>query len=368
MATPPALAALALLLLMAAGAAPGALAVGVTPVEKVITLLEDLKAEVEGEGTAEAATYDEFACFCKTSTGTKSSSITSGRDNIDAYSARIADKTESMEAKEAELQERKAKQEQLALEIREAETRCAKQKAEYEAAAADLAKAVASLEKAVKAMEDSQPAALIAVRSSVERSLALADVMGLLLKPKRQAVSAFLQQAAERTVAKARAKEEPVDATYQYHSQGIIDTLNKLLADFREEKSTLDTEWSKQEATCTATIESLEEEHTNNGQAMDDLDGEIDTLKGEIATEREALISAEAMLKDDQTYLKDLTERCESRAKDWDQRSELRAGEISALAGALELLKANVSALDTEVNKRALLQRSPPAAAAAAAA
>ena len=39
----------------------------VTPVEKVINLLEGMKTEVEKEGKAEAISYQKFACFCKDS-------------------------------------------------------------------------------------------------------------------------------------------------------------------------------------------------------------------------------------------------------------------------------------------------------------
>mmetsp|Transcript_74106 Transcript_74106/g.195328 ORF Transcript_74106/g.195328 Transcript_74106/m.195328 type:complete len:226 (+) Transcript_74106:324-1001(+) len=42
--------------------------------------------------------------------------------------------------------------------------------------------------------------------------------------------------------------------------------------------------------------------------------------------------------------------------------SSLRNDELTALAGALEILKGKVSGLDTEVNRRALLQRAAPAA------
>jgi len=73
-------------------------------------------------------------------------------------------------------------------------------------------------------------------------------------------------------------------------------------------------------------------------------------------------VLAEGVLKDDQLYLKDLTTRCETRAKDWDQRSKLRDGELTALTGALTILRdkkidgQTVSDLDSSANKRALAQ------------
>mmetsp|Transcript_26435 Transcript_26435/g.75672 ORF Transcript_26435/g.75672 Transcript_26435/m.75672 type:complete len:727 (-) Transcript_26435:62-2242(-) len=327
----------------------------VTPVEKVITLIEDLKTEVETEGVAEATTYDSFACFCKDTTSSKSQSITGGRDNIDLLSADIADKTAKKEEKDAELAKRKSDQEELATDLQTTETHFQKEQAVYEASEADLSKAISSLDNAIKAMEKSKPASasLMSIRESVERSLALADIMNLISEPKHKAVSAFLQTGT--TV-------DPVDPTYKYHSHGIIETLDKLLTDFRAEKTQLGDDWAVAKKTFENTITDLSKKMDENKQAMDELKTDVETLTGDIAKNREELVDAEAVLKDDQLYLKDLTEQCEARAKDWDQRSSLRNDELTALAGALEILKGKVSVLDTEVNKRALLQRAAPAA------
>jgi len=324
-------------------------------VSKVITLLQDLKAEVEQEGKDEASQYDSFACFCKTTTMEKSSSITTGRDTIDTLSTSIQEKTALKENKETELKERKQDAEAWNKELTETQARFEKARAEYEATAADLSKAISSLDNAVSAMEASKPVSLVGVREVVERMLASTRSLGVISDAKRKAATQMLQ-----------AKVDPADPTYQYKSQGIIDTLTGLLKDFRAEKDELETEWGKAKTNFEDTISNLEEKIRLNGEAMDLLEGDIETLRVDIATARGDLVSAEALLKDDQLYLKDLTQMCEDRAKDWDQRSQTRADEIAALTEALDVLQSRVSGLDTEVNKRALLQAGMAKAAQAA--
>ena len=49
-------------------------------VNKVITMLDDLSAQVLAEGEKEAASYNKFACFCKDATAEKKEAIKKGTD------------------------------------------------------------------------------------------------------------------------------------------------------------------------------------------------------------------------------------------------------------------------------------------------
>merc|ERR1719316_24771 len=64
-----------------------------------------------------------------------------------------------------------------------------------------------------------------------------------------------------------------------------------------------------------------------------------------IATTTEELTEEKAQLNDNNLYLKDITATCEMKAKEWDQRSVSRAGEIEAILKALEILKGTVQGL-----------------------
>merc|ERR1719284_1716966 len=56
---------------------------------KVVTMLEDLTKQVLAEGEKEAATYNKFACFCKTTMKEKQEAIKKGKDDKASLSAAI---------------------------------------------------------------------------------------------------------------------------------------------------------------------------------------------------------------------------------------------------------------------------------------
>merc|ERR1719262_2133690 len=67
--------------------------------------------------------------------------------------------------------------------------------------------------------------------------------------------------------------------------------------------------------------------------------------------------------------MKDLTAKCELKAKEFDQRSKCRADELAALSKALAVMTERVKVKSDQANKRALVQHdgsyiAPDAAAA----
>jgi DNA repair exonuclease SbcCD ATPase subunit len=318
----------------------------VTPIEKVITLIEDIKTEVEEDGKAEAEAYDKFACFCKDTTMDKSKSVNKGHETIESESASIAEKTASRNEDISELQERKTKQEQMKQELTETKNRFAKETAEYEVAAADLSKAISDLKNAIKALEDSKPASLLSIRATLVKTFQIAQAQGLLKTPKHKAVAALFQQSSG---------VDPADPEYGYHSDDIIEVCQNLLKEYRAAKKDLDDEWAKTEKAFTEKIAALEKEIAANKAAMEALEKRIAKLAEEIAKHREDLVLAKNQMEDDELYIKDLTKRCEDRSHDYDQRSFMRADELKALTEALEVLKGEVEERANEVNVRAML-------------
>lgn len=314
----------------------------VTPLEKVITLLEDLKKDIEDEAKEEAKTYDKFACFCKDTTTEKSDAIKEGYTVIDDQTAIIEEKTAEQEKKTRELKEFQKRADEIAAEIKKEEAARAKEKAEFEAIIADLELALRQMEKAIEVLESSKPS-LLEVKETIRKSLVFADALGLASKHVHN-INAFLQGTEE-------SSEDP-PGEYEFKSDGIIDAIKDLEKEMKEHKEEKEKEEEKAAKAHEKLMEEKNEMLKTQEEGIKECEEAIDKCKEAISEAEIELGNAEAEMKDNQLYLKDLTERCESKAKTWDQRSKMRADEVEALTKALETLK------DDKIKeaKRALLQ------------
>jgi hypothetical protein len=318
----------------------------VSPIEKVIELLDDLIQTVQSEAKEEATVYDEFACFCKDNTKKKSDLIEKGQTTIDEESATIAENTAGLAEKEDELADLIKQIDALTTEMAEARAQREKEAAEAAKVIADLEFACESLAKAIEALEASKPAELIEIKKVIRRSLALAEVLGMDMGPKRKrAINALLQVD----------QPEAPEGDYEFHSQGIIDILKDLDTKFNEDREEKITEEEKAKKAHEDLMEEKEEAKKTAEEGRDKAKEAIADHKAKIAEAKQSLTDAEAALKDDQLYLKDLTERCELKAREWDQRSTARADELTALQAALKVIKGG--AQEVEAARALLLEK-----------
>merc|ERR1719487_2585282 len=307
---------------------------GESPVAKVVKLLEDLKKEVESEGTKEATAYGKYACFCKDTTKTKSTSITDGQDKIEGLSADIVDNTASKEGRQTEIKNRKASHEQLGSDLDATVARCSTSQAEYEAGSADMTKAIESLNKAIKAMNEKKgKMSAVAKAATVKLGLAVAKVK---LDKK---------------------KLDPSDPAYKYHSKEINEILAKVLKDFTDKKQDIEDKWTKTSKACTEEKDGLNKQMKDNLDAITTAEEKVEELSKLIAKDRGDLVKAQETMQEDEVYLKDLTAQCEAKATDYDQRAQMRNDEIGALSQALKIIGNKVESADKDVNKRAFVQK-----------
>merc|ERR1719247_3176650 len=160
----------------------------------------------------------------------------------------------------------------------------------------DMNKAVSSLERAIETLKSSgDSTAFVQVQSLVRTGLLMADALGLGKKSNKKVITALLSQ-----------PDEP-ESDYELAMQAKLDVLKQ----------------------AQLSLENAQKDRAKTTEA--------------IATANEDLTATNAQLNDDRVYLKDLTAKCETKAKEWDQRSAMRADELAALTQALAVLESTVA-------------------------
>merc|ERR1719454_2834234 len=125
----------------------------VTPVQKVIQMVEELQAKVSAEGKAEAETYDKFACFCKTKTDEKVKAIAEEEQTVKDLQAEITSLSADRDTLDQNIQDLTTEIAQYEEDIKTSAAVRAEEKATFEAALLDVSKSVVQLEKAVDTLK-----------------------------------------------------------------------------------------------------------------------------------------------------------------------------------------------------------------------
>jgi len=304
-------------------------------VNKVITMLEDLQAQVLHEGEKEAASYNEFSCFCKDMTTEKSDAITKGTDDKTSISTTVADLNERRDEYDASIAEFTTAIEEAEGEMNTSEKERKATLTVYEKNEADLSGALEALKNAIEVLKASKKPSLAQVQSvakTVRAATLMADALGLGGAETQRVAAMFLQQ------------DPSVDMEdYKFKSGSVIETLETLQGDFRAQKNELDSAEVKSVAEFDAFMQEKGDFVQAKTNAMDDTKKEKDKTAESIALSTEQLTTVAADLLDNQQYLKELSELCSNKAKTWDQRTQVRSDELSALTAATTIIKESVA-------------------------
>jgi len=310
----------------------------VTPVQKVIQMVEELQAKVSEEGKAEAATYDKFACFCKSKTDEKVKAIAEEEQTVKDLQTEFTTLSADRDTLDQNIQDLTTEIADLEEDIKTAAEVRAEEKATFEAALLDVTKSVTQLEKAVETLKasallqgKSSTKALAHVQGLMKTAVNMADAMGLV--EDNSGLFAFMQQPVT---------DVPV-ADYSFHAGDIVGTVEKLLKGFRDKKVELETTEAKAVSDFERGQQSRKHMLKAAKESLDEKNKERTMTTESIATTQSDMTNMNAVLNDDRTYLKDLTIKCELKAKQWDQRSSMRSAELSAITQALTVLQGQVA-------------------------
>lgn len=347
-------------------------------IKKVVTLLEDMKAQVEKEAVADKKAYDAFACWCETAEGEKTQAVEDAKtkiEDLEAFLEEAAATKAQLKTEIGELAQDIAQDQdslQTANGLREKEhAEFLVDEADSKDALASLGSALATLEKVAmlqrKGHSNSSPEVkplLLQVRHVVGGVMKrtgqfqdamqrdLWDVMGSLPEsnsflPRKG--SALAQQKLlpwETTEEEDGAAAKPNGAegaaagakSYNSASGQIVGILSEMKSQFVKDLSK--TQYTETEALIahhtmsaakTAEIASATEQKEEKEAKL------ADTTK-KAADAAEDLEATKESLSADQSILVDLDENCSTQQKEYDARTNNRNDELEALGETLKIL------------------------------
>eukprot|EP00747_Dinoflagellata_sp_TGD_P223127 gnl/TRDRNA2_/TRDRNA2_94760_c0_seq2.p1 gnl/TRDRNA2_/TRDRNA2_94760_c0~~gnl/TRDRNA2_/TRDRNA2_94760_c0_seq2.p1 ORF type:complete len:679 (-),score=219.26 gnl/TRDRNA2_/TRDRNA2_94760_c0_seq2:130-2166(-) len=328
----------------------------VSPIEKVLQMMNAMVAKGMKEKREEAARFSEFSAWCTTQDKFKSNEIKKAKERIGKLNAEIlraeADiKSLSLRINELDDDVARWKHDQeTASDVRN------KEKLDFQAAMLEYSESIDHVEHAIK-VEKEQPQTveqvLIQLGAKVNLSL-LSDstrsALSTLLRQKQPDVSA--------TPADGIALEAPQAAAYESHSDGTIDVLENVDHDLIDKQAELQREEMNADF--------------NFQQIMQTLADNIDRAEHEISKKtsvrgetQEAKAEAEGDLAqttsdrdEDQKYLDSMHALCKQKASDYENRQNVRAEELEAIKKAIEIISSNAVAGSGEKHFTSLLQMS----------
>jgi len=329
------------------GAAATSESARVTPIQKVLTLMEELKANAIKGKNEEEVKFSAFKQWCGDTQSSKTDEVKAGEAKMEELTAQIEKAAVLIRKLTERIQEldedvaRWKKDEKSAATVRAAE------KEDYTATIVDYSESIAAVGQALTTLQK-QPQDVS--QAFFQASLLQVRSLRMMTQRSRTVLDSYLARANT-----PNSQAGQVNA-YENQSGTVIDMLQKLQDQFSGEKRKLE----KDELGAQQSYEQVAQ------QLADDIENanfEI-SKKTKVRAETQAnkaelegdLAQTTANRDEDQKYLEDTVALCNQKTADFESRQELRAGELVAISKAIEIISSQAVAGAGDKHLPALVQ------------
>mmetsp|Transcript_112516 Transcript_112516/g.206490 ORF Transcript_112516/g.206490 Transcript_112516/m.206490 type:complete len:682 (+) Transcript_112516:56-2101(+) len=324
--------------LFCAGAVVADARAEVTPVQKVIDLMDGMLAKGKEEKHAEQVQFAAYKQWCDDTSAAKAASIKEATQQIailkadvakaqataDELTKEIADLDEDISVWKGDIT--------AATKVREIE------KGDYDKTHDDYSESIDALENAIAVLkkqdydrEQAEPESFIQVQKL--------NRLKLIPETAKKTIDLFLAQGMN--ILKSgdySAMAAPEANAYEFQSGGVIAMLDKLLSQFTEERTDLEKEEMNSKHAYQMLIADLEaaisKADTDSTKKSEDKAQELQ-LKADAEGDKE---QTEGVLAADTKYKSDTDATCEQKESDFEARQALRAEELEAIAKAISII------------------------------
>jgi chromosome segregation ATPase len=323
----------------------------VTPVQKVLELMQGMLEKGKKEKHEEAVQFAAYKQFCDDTAVEKTNDIKEANDLIGTLKADI----QKYEADAARLTTEIAEHEEDIAswtgDIKAASKVRATEKADFDKTHKDYSESVDALERAIAVIKKQSSGDV--AQASFTQVAALKDLDSI-PQDAKQAIDSFLDDSSDENLAVSA----PEANAYESQTGGIIEMLQKLLDKFIEERTALEREEANKRHAFEMVKKDLEGSIEQATSARDDkMETKAEKQQAKADAEGE-LADTIATRDDDMKYLQDLTTTCEQKSSDFESRQELRGEEIVAIEKAIEIISSGAVAGNSEKHLPQFVQTS----------
>jgi len=158
----------------------------------------------------------------------------------------------------------------------------------------------------------------------------------------------------------------PMDSYEGGRAGGIVETIEGLSEDFIDKIAEIKATEVQRIADFDLLMQGKTDEKKATEKDLKDAQELKDTKMSRIAEDQQALTATNAQMTDDQAYIKDLTDKCNLKSRQWAQRSQMRSEELTALATAITIVKGRVAEKTTSNTVRLMQKAAKPVVSASA--
>jgi hypothetical protein len=307
-------------------AAPAAIAgkSEVTPIQKVIEMMDSMVAKGKAEKQAESVEFAKFHEWCDQVRSEKTKAIAEAKAAIEELAAAI-DKAESdAEVLSEEIAELEADIAKNEADAKEATALRDKEHLDYAAQHRDYSESIDALARAIEVLKTRD--------HDVPQSLLQVSNSPLIPSKEKALITSFLTMMnnAEATAPEANA--------YEFQSGGIVAVMSKLKLKFEDEKLVLEKEEMRQVAAYQVLMQQLTDDIKYATASKDKKTALKAKRLEDAATAKGDKAVTEASLAKDEEILSDTNTECLQTSDDYEKNQVVRAGEIEALGKAIAII------------------------------
>jgi hypothetical protein len=309
-----------------------------SPVEKVVTLLDDMKKKLDLDQRAEQLVYDKYACWCETTTERKATAITAAQDELRSLGQSILKLKGEVATLTSEIEELMQAIEENKQSQSQATTLRQEQNGAFMAETTEMKQTLAALEQAIHALIDgtmpgAEPSMLL--QRSTTTGAAVRKVIEVLPKNavlKPQQLSLLNEIAAS----SGRATYAPQSLSIQGILKDMYGTFSTDLEGALVTEATRNRDFEDFIAVKTRQLTLLEEDKAKKEELKA-------SAEENLANTQQSYDDTERQKEADIAFFDETKAACEAKHSDWTTRSSLRQEELSGITEAINILSTDAA-------------------------